>query len=490
MKKIGCLFVAFAAIAFGFRPLAAQLDDPHLCAMGSVRYVLTGDWNRFNLFDLGNNPAWLHEKNTPDWLRIWNNNGYTRGNFRRLYDPAKINSSAISFAGTKRLNEKHTFLGRVTYFNDQLIGVPFALEKNPYAADPFILTDSSSGGYRFWGPDIDVIYSRKLSNRFNMGAELQYTLDSAVRDEEAMVRIVQRNLISRIGFTFKLSGLVTTGVTYSYKNLFDMTEVPKRQDGRVPVTYRYRGYIISRRELKTYPRNAMSFHHVIENQWLLKPVNSLVFLLQAGYHFHYLDLYDGSSVRYYEAYWQQNEATFNFIGKYSRPGSPWVCIGFANGNFSSDWSKHYRLPVLITEQSKNDLEYGLGISFQPGHHVYRMGAEISVGSGDYRFSDYIGHADFDAKILAPEIRLGGEYFFNEILSAQAGVQLRDYRLNGEMPYLLSSNLQNGLSFGLSLYQEKYLLEFVAVFRRDNPKAPGLGQRNHFELILNSKFNLH
>lgn len=489
MKKIAVLLILFLAVMPGFRPVSAQLDDPHLRAMGSIRYVLAGDWNRFNLFDLGKNPAWLHEENTQDWLRIWNNNGYTRGDFRRLYDAEKINSSAVSFAGAKRLNDKHTFLGRVTYYNEQLIGVPFALEKNPYSADPFILADSSSGGYRFWGPDIDVIYSRKLSHRFNVGAELQYTLDSAVRNREAMVRIVQRNLISKAGFTFRLNKRIITGVTYLYKNLFDRTEVPKQQDGRVPVTYRYRGYIISRRELRTYMRNAKSIHHTIENQWLLRPVNSLNLLLKAGYHFHYLDLYDGSSVRYYEAYWQQNEVTFDFIGKFSRSGSPWVYVGFANGFFSSDWSRHYRLPVLITEQSKDDLEYGLGISFRPDHHVYRMGAEIAMRSGNYRFSDYIGHTDFDVRILAPEIRLGGEYFFNRLLSAQAGVRLRDYRLTGEMPYLLSSNLQNSLSFGLTLYQKKYLLEFVSIYRWDNPTESGLGQRNYFELMLNSKFDL-
>ncbi len=484
-----CLYLAGFLFGFCSNCLQAQQEDFHLRALGSLRYTLASEWNHYDLYHLGGNPAGLHDNDTLKWLQVWNENSFTRGDFRRFYDPKKINYTTVAFAGSKPLDEHQTFWGKVIYASDQLIGVPFALERNPYEADPFILADSSSGGFQFWGPQVEIIYSRQLSQRLDVGAQLEYVLDSAVRDHESRVKIIQRNLLTRLGVTIKLLPGFNVGITYCYQNLFDNTEVPTRQDGRNPITYRYRGYLVSRRELNRYVRNALTRHHQVASQWLVQPGSALTLLVQGGYCFQYSDLFDGTSVRYYEAYWERHDYSFDFVGKYSPLFSPWTLTGFTNYNFTSAWSKHYRLPVLISDQTQGNLESGLGLGYAPAHRNYRFGTEISAVQEVDHFVDYIGHTVYDVKILSPELRIGGEYFLSELISLQLGGQWLHLDQCGEIPYHAGSYHSLGISFGFTLWQKNYLVELISNFSRDREKHSPFAERYRWALLMNSKFNL-
>jgi len=197
MKKI-ILFV----IIFLFQISLAQ--NERVAAIGNPSIAFKDFDLDLNLYDFGNNYAWLIEDHTFDVLYIRPSVNFQSGDYRRFYDPEKSSKYLLSFDGTKILKDG-AFRGYVIYEIENRVNVNLALSRYPYNGVPFRMTDTTTGNFLYNGPRVGFQYSFIPVRDFYVGLDLNYQIVDGLKNIYSRAKSLWRNIDGSLNLAYKFS---------------------------------------------------------------------------------------------------------------------------------------------------------------------------------------------------------------------------------------------------------------------------------------------
>ncbi len=231
--------VIFLSIAL-FNGLPAQYNQP---VESSIRYYLGIDdshlmQNRYP------NPAWLYRDNHKNVVRYYFGYNNDNGKFKRPFDPGEKGEMTYRASGLKRLGDKNVFAGSFSYRNKSLKNKMWVHNSMPYTGIPFLLADSSTGGFNLNGILWEVEYASELiQNRLYSGLSIFYNVDEEYKTVFPKSQVKHRDLSIASGFGIVLNRHVSFGCNFRY---FDFQEILRTtryslEQNKTPIFYKVRG---------------------------------------------------------------------------------------------------------------------------------------------------------------------------------------------------------------------------------------------------------
>ncbi len=289
-------------------------------------------------------------------MKFYGGGDYSRASLRRLYDPENEQNMTFNFVGYRMLAENQAILGRVTYrFNSQY-HVPYAIEQNPHADDPLVLTDTTTGNIFTDGPAIELAYHIQPWSRLGFGAAVVYEISTGLKEQYTRPRTIHRNFEGRLGLTYQVS---TEWVIGSYLNLSylqDQIELDKSWDGRDIHTIRYRTEQVYRSVVQEFDRY-INLDGLWYNFSIQHHRGRLQNVLSLDYVKNLQEVADQTgTVRRMDSYWHQQGYRISYHGRYFLGRMVLAVKGIYLAQ--EDYSDHPSLPILITERTRITYEIG------------------------------------------------------------------------------------------------------------------------------------
>lgn len=203
MKKL-----IFFTIIILFQISFAQ--NERIAALGNPTIAFKDFDLDLNLYDFGDNYAWLIEDHKFDVLYIRPSANFQSGTYRRYFDAEKISLYRLSFDGTKILKDG-TFRGYVTYEIESRKNVNRALSRYPYNGVPFRMTDTTAGNFIYNGPRVGFQYSFIPLKDFYLGIDLNYQIVDGLKDVYSRAKSLWRNIDGSVNLAYKFSDDLVAG---------------------------------------------------------------------------------------------------------------------------------------------------------------------------------------------------------------------------------------------------------------------------------------
>lgn len=208
MKK-DILFVVM--FLFSFIQIVAQ--ESRTLGMGGVSYSIKDSDQSFDPYDLGKNPAWLILDETETWLKILPSIDYSRGDYKRYYDPQSVTSYNLGFRGIKTLGTDGTFLGETNYSYEIRRDINRSLKYDTYDGEAFFMADTNRGTFRYNGPSIKFMYSFEIVPDLYLGASVNYRILDGLKNVYSRATVLYRQVGGTVGLAYKVNQDFSVGVT-------------------------------------------------------------------------------------------------------------------------------------------------------------------------------------------------------------------------------------------------------------------------------------
>lgn len=445
-------------------------SDFRINALGNTGLVLQDEDNDLNLYDMTCNPAYLLFDENRNWLKFYSSGNYYNTSLKRQYDPEKEQNLSFNFIGFKKLTHNQAVLGRVNYHFNNKYHRMNAIEENPYADDPLVLTDSISGNFYSDGPGVDIIYHYQPFSKLGLGAGIIYEISTGLKKQYTRPRTIHRNFEGKIALTYRLTSDLILGSYLATSRLQDQIELVKSWDGRDIFTRRYRSELVYREILGEFDRyyNLDGWHFNLALQFYPGKANFQNLLV-----FNYLDntqetTDQAGTKRNMDSYWYQK---INLLTYYGRFFLRRMVIGLKLAYMEeSDWSKHPSLPILITERSRQNYEVGLGLS-------YNFNRLLLLLEGDYNSSSEIFH-DYQSALNREgtnnyySARFGSEIKLDPIHYLMLGYNYNYFNPNYQSPQFLPEYKAQYFSAGLSERRARYEISLYYNYELKNAIQDG------------------
>ncbi|PIS31143.1 MAG: hypothetical protein COT43_00265 [Candidatus Marinimicrobia bacterium CG08_land_8_20_14_0_20_45_22] len=168
------------------------------------------------------NPAWMLSDQPNDFIRYGVSSDSYSGDFRRPFDPGAKTDMIYVASGLHHFSERQTLAGSFGYRNQQILQKMWTHHRMPYLGNPFLLADSSVGGFRLNGILWEIWYSAELiRRRLYGGCSVIYNVDEEYKTVFPKTQVTHRDLAIGYGLGWKVGKTIDLGVSGSY---FDFQE--------------------------------------------------------------------------------------------------------------------------------------------------------------------------------------------------------------------------------------------------------------------------
>jgi hypothetical protein len=432
-------------------------SDIRIMSLGNARLVLLDRDNDLNLYNFIQNPAYLLKDDKQSWLKFYGGANYYHTTLKREFDPDMEQNLIFDFEGYKILSDIQAIWGRVDYNFNNRYHIANALDRNPYAGDPVLLSDTTSGNFYTDGPRLEVGYNIQPLSRLGFGAQILYEISTGLKKQYTRPRTIHRNFETKIAFTYSLSKNISVGSYLNLSFLQDQIELVKSWDGKEIHTLRYRSELVYRSALGSFDRykNLDGWHYNAAVQYY-STNNRFQNLFSFDYYKFSQEISDHTGAsRHLEPYWYQNIYHLFYYGRLIK-GSMVVGISAGYHNYE-DWSEHPDFPIMITQENRKVWEIGGGLSYQFSKILFAVEGSILHSLNDYNDHQSIlvhnGNQDFYTS------KLGIEYNFDPIHQIRLGFNYDYFYPDYYSPRYLPEYRVQYFSFGLAESRVKYEIEF-------------------------------
>lgn len=440
-------------------------------ALGGMNLSIKDSDNSLNLYDFSNNPAWLFNDETRDWLKIIPGFASSSGEYKRKYDPSEIVSYGITFDGLKTLGNAGTFRGYTSYNIENYNDIYGSLRRFTYDGDAFFLADTSLGSFRYNGPTISFMYSLEVLPNLFAGASISYQIMEGLKDVYSRAQTLIRRIGGNIGVAYKPAQSFSFGITYEPGELQERIE-SKSEDLLDVELFLYRGetYAFKRRgssvnyktknitqNISTHFNYSLSEKIEIAGKGTYSYGNTKIIIpfglikeFEEGYAF-----FDGINL-------QLISMTEPFEN---------ANIGLSAGYFNkSSWSKNSARELLLWEWDVSGVTFGSGISYYFIPNVLITGLEYHFQSTSSDSSKHIDNRFSNLKSGNHLVKFATEYIASSLITIRAGFGYgtKEYDLIYGGRNVKYASLNGGL--GIYIFKDA-VIDILIEYRKQNPEEP-------------------
>jgi hypothetical protein len=400
--------------------------DTRLLAMGEMTWAVPDIEAQINLYRVAGNTAWLKANDSLNWMYYTADSRNNWGSLKRKWDAQKNQFHYFCFSGQKHLGDTQIFYGEIRYNWDYRHDITNAIEKNPYSGDPFVLADYTKGGITYHGPEVFAAFNHLILPSLWWGVSLQYNINNGLKDIETEPEIMCREINASFDLIYKLNSSSTFGLSVKPYQIQDITKLVKQKDGQSPTTKRYRGEFEYREKTSKSDRTAVYEGYEIRPQLAFNN-NYFENITFFSYYYQWHKLYDGSTTRHYDGYYQAQRYGFHSItlvnsnNKYNSK----LLLEY-HFKYADDWAKEPLADLMFYRAFDNLHKIILGGSSNIINYPLLAALEIHLLHRYPRQNDYIASKNRNGAITDFDIRSGIEYHAAPNFDIRAGYIYRDY----------------------------------------------------------------
>lgn len=456
--KILLLLMTLSGITALLAAGSAFSSQTRLFSMGDLTLIMEDEDNQINLWDFGQNPAWVVMDQRASWGRGGTSLDWENGSYRRILDPATLLTSDFYFDAVKTFGPDKVFFGYVGYYyynNQKIVG---SVEKSPYA-DEFGLLDSAgfvdvnkdgvvdniASDFTYSGPDLYAGHSRRISKNTFIGGTFGYRLEHGVKRQYIWPETYLRTFNFNFGIAQRLSEGLIVGFSFKPYDTQERIDLdPGLQGGSVVkdvVGFQWRIPIST----MTRTTKNKTYETGLQGTWELG--KSLVNGLVVSHVFRNLEINDGLGDADRVVYWQSNGYHLEYRGLW-RLTPEVASVGFTYArDHSKGWTKNPIFDSKLDEGPVNEDRFGFGLGIFPSPNL-RWGTEVHYYQYQEEITDFVSRDVRDTRIETLSFNLGGEYKFDKDFWLRGGLIYAEYGIEGRS--LPADRLRDASSFALRL----------------------------------------
>lgn len=458
-------------------------------SLGGIKYGLNDPDNSLNLYDFGNNPAWLINDEKESWLKITPSFDKMWGDYKRLYDFSGADMGGLSFTGLKPLGENGTFLGKASYSFEQRKDVYRSLKINPYGGEAFFTADSTTGNFRYDGPRVGFAYSFELLPGLFTGVEANYGILDGMKNIYSKAKTLFRDVNGKAGLAYAVSNNIVLGVDFE---LFDSQESLEMQNPlsqtKVEI-YNFRGETYSTFiSDQTVNEKIRKEGKIIGSQVYFRPLDNLETALKAGYSV------SGNKVlvprqnikEYEEGYSEFENYNIELRSRYQLFQN--LTLGASIGHKRNDsWSRNSERDLLLWQWKVEGTILGAGTSYNIETIDLLLGIDYEARFIKADSSKFIDLRFHRISTTDQFLRLGAEYKLNPEVFLRAGYNYG--RSQVDLIYGASNVTINSATLGFFLrIFDLADLDFMMQYGNMTPLGYTHYSRDHFSAAATVRLN--
>lgn len=453
--------------------------------MGGITIAAPDVESQINLFHAANNIAWLKQNDSTDWARytVFSENNW--GTLRRYWDPMGSHFHSVVFAGQSHISEDMIFFGDIRYNVDLREDVNRSIERDPYAHDPFVLADSTQGDFQYLGPQVFVAFNQQLFESFYWGASVDYRVSRGLKNIYTQPEIISRDIQASIDFVYCPTPHLNIGLTWSPYQILDITKLVTQTDGQSPQTFRYRGFFEFRKSTGTADRTASYSGYHLRPQFSLQ-YERLKAIVYFNYHYHWHEIYDGTTTRYYEGSFQEEDLGLRSVLRFYFGETKKIVISLDYSyNYIESWAQEAKAELLINQRTFNNQYAKVGVSNQFTTIPLLVALEVEYLRLYPEEKDYLAHIDRSGSIDKYTLRVGMEFSPFHTWSLRAGYISRIYE-EDESWNFFGDYSGNIVTAGLGIPFSNFNLELFSRYGELKSIDQGFRKRNIFDITVQLK----
>lgn len=467
-------------------PLSGFLSVIMRDGLSSINNLSPAFNDRLNLYDFGENPAWItmEERNNGVWVGFYGSTIF--GGYRRIYDPARLNYYNINFVRVENLGKKGVFKGYALYNFEERKGLYRSLLLYPYDGKAFFVTDTTVGNFRYLGPNIGFDYGFELVKNFFTGLRLRYTLIDGLKDIYTRPRTIYRDIECVIGLAFKVMERTSFGFSAVLINSREKIEA-KSEDLYDVEIYFFRGdqYFVKRRA------NLVEFNLKDRGYAGYTQLNFSVGKAAFGFNIGYKQIGKYLVVPYgFIEEYEFGYANFeSYMGKFMGrlKASDFLNIALLIRYEHDDiWSKHSERNLLLWREKFDFMEYGSGVSFRGFKMFPKIAFEFMIRTSKSDSMKYIDNRF--TKLKSVDYSLGGALEYALDKNFILGVGMRYQSFTKDIVTGCDNVKYYEIAGGFEVFQR---LRFIFRFARFKNRSVNLLQnevKNDFSCLIIAKLN--
>ncbi|MGB9664903.1 MAG: DUF6850 family outer membrane beta-barrel protein [Ignavibacteria bacterium] len=475
MKKLVLIILIFIfQLSFAQNERIASLGNPTI-AFSDFDLDL-------NLYDFGNNYAWLIEDHKFDVLYIRPSVNFQSGDYRRYFDAEKISLYRLSFDGTKILKDG-AFRGYVTYEIESRKNVNRALSRSPYNGVPFRMTDTTLGDFLYNGPRVGFQYAFLPFKDFYLGFDLNYQIVDGLKSIYSRAKSLWRNIDGSINFAYKFSNDFVVGAKLTSLDNKESIEA-KSEDLFDAEIFNYRGdtYAFKRRSQtveQTYREKLIRY----DLSTIFSPTENLTIGVKGNYlNSNLKTQFPYGTLKEYE----EGHSVFEDYGttlKIHYSPIKNLLVGFEGiyDNYSS-WSRVSESSLMIWKWNIQTFTIGSGVSYKFNSIPLITVIELKTGKVKSDSSKYIDNYFSNYSEPFYSSVLGFEYELFKKIFLRAGYSFN--WLGFDVVRGGRDISMNEISLGIGIYNLKTIQ--IDYYLSYEIQANSLSQKNKF---LNSQLSI-
>jgi len=460
-------------------------SDDRLESMGNMSYSIPDLSSQVNLYQFAGNSALLKSNDSTNWMNYTSESNNNWGKLKRTWDAYKNQYHFVSFSGQKHLDENKIFYGDIRYNWDYRGDVDYAIEKDPYGFDPFVLTDYTTGNILYRGPEISVAFNHLLSNSFYWGISFNYNINRGLKDISSEVEIMNRIIRTNIDLAYIFEENIKIGLSFSPYHTQDITKLVSQKDGLDPTVRRYRGEFEYRERTGTNDRTADYSGYEIRPQFAYnsETIDHIDYIF---YYYQWHKLYDGTSTRNYDGYFQAQHYGINSITrvKLSDVNKTYLFLAYKYQNYD-DWGKGPQLDLLISQDLYNSHLLNFGGSTYLQNFSSTIALEFCYLIEKPQQIDYLSNRDREGENINWIAKLGIENQIDSNLYIRYGFNFENYSEDKVWNYYKDYSGYI-FTFGLGWQFAEYELDFSGNYRNKINSQNNKYQRTGLNFSLQLK----
>jgi hypothetical protein len=161
--------------------------------------------------------------------------------FRRSFDPKRQQDYQLYFFASKQLDTRSMLAASAKYSHQEQLQVSRSLEKYFYD-HYFAFTDTTVGNFYYAGPQLWFLYNLSLKERWQLGIQLNYGVERALKDVYTKCETILRNLdlTGGLGYVLDVGHAGLFARYFSYHGQYEA--VKELQDALVKTFFGYHVY--------------------------------------------------------------------------------------------------------------------------------------------------------------------------------------------------------------------------------------------------------
>jgi len=169
---------------------------------------------QLGLYTFGGNPAGVSFDVTRGYVHITPSGRDMFNDLGRLFDPHEVQEASFNALTLQRIGESGAFLGRFKYYGMKELKILGSLRSQPYLGDPFFISDTSEGDYRYYGPEVQFIHSFSPVRNLTLGLAIEYSVSDGLKDVYSRAHNVVRSVDASTGAILYVNGCMLYGLSF------------------------------------------------------------------------------------------------------------------------------------------------------------------------------------------------------------------------------------------------------------------------------------